>query len=106
LFKKSSCTNAGKHNGVCKLSNNQKTFDFLENREIIIQEIRKKGPEAGIDEPISLINGFIQQPIQQDLFGAVVEGPTVPIVAAVGNKSSRIYFFALKALIPSLTKDL
>ncbi len=81
----------------------QQGFNFADHRNKLIQALTNKGDALGINEPISLIEGFIQQPIQQDISGAfVIGGPSIPMVAAVGNRSSRIYFFALKALIPDI----
>lgn len=81
----------------------QQGFNFADYRDRLIKALTAKGNDLGINEPISLIDGFIQQPIQQDISGAfVIGGPSIPMVAAVGNRSSRIYFFALKALIPDI----
>ena len=39
----------------------------------------------------------------KELTGAfVIGGPTIPMIAVVGNNSGRIYFFALKALLPDI----
>ncbi|ADG25270.1 TPA: hypothetical protein JBI72_01310 [Legionella pneumophila] len=76
---------------------------FTDYREKIIQELNNKKVFLGINEPVSLIDGFINQPIQQELSGnIVIGGPTIPMVAVVGNNSGRIYYFALKALLPSI----
>ncbi|HAU0185367.1 hypothetical protein SC810_00065 [Legionella pneumophila serogroup 1] len=76
---------------------------FTDYREKIIQELNNKKVFWGINEPVSLIDGFINQPIQQELSGnIVIGGPTIPMVAVVGNNSGRIYYFALKALLPSI----
>ncbi|HAT9215558.1 TPA: hypothetical protein JBC15_02140 [Legionella pneumophila subsp. pneumophila] len=64
---------------------------FTDYREKIIQELNNKKVFLGINEPVSLIDGFINQPIQQELSGnIVIGGPTIPMVAVVGNNSGRI----------------
>ncbi|HAT9260032.1 TPA: hypothetical protein JBC74_00005, partial [Legionella pneumophila subsp. pneumophila] len=61
---------------------------FTDYREKIIQELNNKKVFLGINEPVSLIDGFINQPIQQELSGnIVIGGPTIPMVAVVGNNS-------------------
>ncbi len=40
---------------------------FTDYREKIIQELNNKKVFLGINEPVSLIDGFINQPIQQEL---------------------------------------
>ena len=80
-----------------------KSLKFSDYREKILEALKEKGPSLGIQESVTLIDGFINQPIYKELTGAfVIGGPTIPMVAVVGNKSGRIYFFALKALLPDL----
>lgn len=82
---------------------NKHQFNFSEHKNSLIKLLEARGDVLGINEPISLIDGFMSQPIQQDLCcGPVIGGASVPMVAAVGNISSRIYFFALKHLIPNV----
>ena len=74
---------------------------FSDYKEKIINILTQKQPLLGIPESVSLIDGFINQPIQQELSGnIIIGGPTIPMIAVVGNTSGRIYYFALKALIP------
>jgi len=59
--------------------------------------------KIGIDEQVTLFDGFINQPFCRELSGSyVLGGPTVPMIMLVGNKSGRLYFFALKALLTDL----
>lgn len=75
---------------------------FSEYKERITNALNSKGNSLGIQETVSLIDGFINQPIYSELTGAfVIGGPTIPMIAVVGN-SGRIYFFALKALLPDI----
>lgn len=51
----------------------------------------------------TLVEGFIMQPLNKEVSGNfVIGGPTIPLVAIVGNTSGRMYYFALKALLPDL----
>ncbi|PIU37414.1 hypothetical protein COT02_01015 [Candidatus Roizmanbacteria bacterium CG07_land_8_20_14_0_80_34_15] len=79
-----------------------KSLKFSEYKEQIVKALNDKGASLGIQEPVNLIDGFINQPIYNELTGSfVIGGPTIPMVAVVGN-SGRIYFFALKALFPDI----
>jgi len=80
-----------------------KSLKFSEYKEQIIKALNEKKADLGIQEPVTLIDGFINQPIHNELTGAfVIGGPTIPIIAVIGNKSGRLYFFALKAILPDL----
>ncbi len=57
---------------------------------------------TGIIEKVKLMEGFINQPVYNELTGSfIVGGPTIPMVALIGD-SGRIYFYALKALLPEI----
>lgn len=49
----------------------------------------------------TIIEGFIIQPLGEEISGNVIGGRTIPLVAIVGNTSGRMYYFALKALLPN-----
>lgn len=56
--------------------------------------------DLGIGEDVTLISGFINQPINRKLSNdLVVGGPTLPMVILVGNMTGRVYLFALKAIL-------
>lgn len=79
------------------------TIKFSDYKEKITKALTQKQPFLGISESVSLVDGFINQPIQQELSGnIVIGGPTIPMIAVVGNTSGRIYYFALKALLPDI----
>jgi len=79
-----------------------KSLKFSEYKEQIIKSLNDKGSSLGIQEPVKLIGGFINQPVYNELTDSfVIGGPTIPMIAVVGN-SGRIYFFALKALLPDI----
>ena len=83
------------------LKDERKTLKFSEHKKNITKALESR--ELGIDEEISLIDGFINQPVFKELTGAIViGGPTIPMIAAVGNSSGRVYFFALKAILPEV----
>ena len=80
-----------------------KSLKFSDYKNQIIKALDDKKNFLGIQEPVSLIDAFINQPIYKEFTGAfVIGGPTIPMIAVVGNNSGRIYFFALKALLPDL----
>jgi hypothetical protein len=75
---------------------------FAEYKQRIIGAINTKG-NLGITEPVTLVDGFVNQPIQSELTGAfVVGGPAIPMVMLLGTNSGRIYYFALKAILPDI----
>lgn len=77
---------------------------FSEIKQKIIDALNSRASELGIAEPITLIDGFINQPLQTEYTGGmIIGGPAVPMIAVVGNKSGRMYFFALKALLPDVS---
>lgn len=81
----------------------KKILKFSDHKEEIIRALNERAPQHGIQEPTSLVDGFINQPIQKEFTGGlVIGGPAIPMVAIVGNNSGRIYFFALKVLLPDL----
>ena len=79
------------------------TIKFSDYKEKIIKALNEKAPQHGIQEPTILVDGFMNQPIQKESIGGlVIDYPAIPMVAVVGNNSGRIYFFALKKLLPHL----
>lgn len=81
----------------------KKTLKFSDYKDQIIKALQKRQTSLGIHEPVTLIDGFVNQPIQKELTGGFVfGGPTIPMIAVVGNNSGRIYFFALKILLPDI----
>jgi len=75
---------------------------FSEYKQKIISAINARG-NLGIAEPVTLIDGFVNQPIQSELSGAfIVGGPAIPMIMLLGVNSGRIYYFALKAILPDI----
>jgi hypothetical protein len=76
-------------------------FADIKNQLCDVLEERIK--DLGAKEKFTLIEGFFNQPIQNEISGNImIGGPTVPMVAIVGNQSGRMYLFALKILLPKL----
>lgn len=79
------------------------TIKFSDYVEKIKKILNEKGDALGINEPSTLIEGFMNQPVYQEFTGGlIVGGPTVLMIGVVGDKSGRIYYFALKALLPDI----
>jgi hypothetical protein len=83
-----------------------KKIKFEDIKESILESIRNN-PDitSNIREPggVTLVDGFINQPIQKDLTGGLIlGGPSIPIICLVGNSTGRMYFFALKVLLPDI----
>lgn len=78
---------------------------FSDYKQEIINALNsRRSSQLGIHEPITLIDGFINQPLQNEFTGGLVIGGTsIPMIAVVGSNSGRIYYFALKALLPNIS---
>ena len=78
-----------------------KSFEELKPRIQKAIEAKLKGsPIAGEDDFI-LVDGFFMLGFQKEISGSfVIGGPSVPAVAIVGKTTGRIYYFALKVLLP------
>jgi len=79
----------------------QNTIEFESVKANIINAMEKLDfKKYGIDEPVSLIDGFITQPLNMQITNSlIIGGSVVPMVMLLGKESGRIYFFAVKALI-------
>ena len=76
---------------------------FEDLKQQIIDALNDRQKQLNIHEPITLIDGFVNQPLQKEFTGGlVIGGPAIPMIAVVGSNSGRIYYFALKALLPDL----
>jgi uncharacterized ParB-like nuclease family protein len=76
---------------------------FSDHKEAILKALKEKKDFLKINEPLTLMEGFINQPICKELTGSfIVGGATIPMIVVVGNQSGKVYFFALKALLPEL----
>ncbi|MFH0988121.1 MAG: hypothetical protein V1763_01985 [Parcubacteria group bacterium] len=78
-----------------------KAVKFEDYKSLITNAIQARLQAAPIqgENGFTLVEGFIMQPLNNEVSGnIVIGGPTIPLVAVVGNTSGRIYYFALKAL--------
>jgi hypothetical protein len=72
--------------------------DYKQKITEAIQARLRTLPIAG-EAGFTLVEGFIMQPLSNEASGnIVIGGPTIPMVAIVGNTSGKMYYFALKAL--------
>jgi hypothetical protein len=74
---------------------------FAEVKHKIIEAIQgKPKQELGINESVTLLDGFVSSPYTTTLSNDfILGGSFVPMVMLVGNDTGRIYFFAYKALV-------
>ncbi|MCX6808919.1 MAG: hypothetical protein NTW50_04650 [Candidatus Berkelbacteria bacterium] len=76
--------------------------DYKQRISDAVQRKLQSAPIAG-ENGFTLIEGFVMQPLSNEVSGnIVIGGPTIPMVAIVGNTSGRIYYFALKLLLPEV----
>lgn len=80
-----------------------KTIKFSDIRQELINELKARATDINIDESLTLVEGFVNQPITMELSASFfIGGPTIPMIMVLGNKSGRIYLFALKALLKDI----
>ena len=62
--------------------------------------------QLGIQEPCELFQGLFDTVYCRETRKSFpIGGPTVPMVCLIGEKTGRIYWFALGKLMPELWKD-
>ena len=83
-------------------------MDFNSLKTQITDALNKKfsnqGAFPGESSGFTLVDGFVMQTLQEQAQGFVIGGKSVPMIMVVGNSTGRVYYFALKALLPSVTK--
>ena len=88
------------------MENNQpKIIKFSEIKERLVQALNLKLSQnkLSVNEKVTIVDGFVNQPLSMELSGAfVIGGPAVPMIMLVGNDSGRVYYFALKAILPDV----
>lgn len=76
---------------------------FASIKQRILEALEAAVKESGINETVGLVDGFLNDPVTHELTDSlVIGGPRVPMVMLVGEKSGRVYLFALKILLPDL----
>lgn len=82
------------------------TIEFEEYKNKILDALKNKCDSTKgcriCNEPnLTLIDGFINQPISKQVSGSiVVGGPTMPLIATACKNCGNVQYFALKALLP------
>lgn len=85
-------------------TNEAKIIKFEDKKTEILSELNTRINDGRIklSEKTTLIDGFINQLITIEISNTfTLGGPSIPMVALVGE-SGQLYFFALKAILPSL----
>jgi hypothetical protein len=83
--------------------NQKKIIKFEDVRQDILDALNKRRVKIKIEEPVSLLDGFVNEPVGKELSTSfTVGGPTVPMIMLLGKESGQIYLFALKAILPDL----
>lgn len=77
--------------------------DIKDELQQALQEKLKKTPITN-ENGFALIEGFMSMPIQAEIGNSmIIDGPNILVIGLVGNTSGRVYTFALKAILPSLS---
>jgi hypothetical protein len=77
-------------------------FSEIKNDLVIALNEKLKSNKLHITEKVTIIDGFVNQPLSMELSGSfVIGGPTIPMIMLIGDESGRIYYFALKAILPN-----
>jgi hypothetical protein len=78
----------------------KKMLKFEEIRQEILDELNKRNKCIGISEPVTLVDGFVNHPVNMELTSSLMlGGATIPMIMLLGTQSGIIYLFALKALL-------
>lgn len=81
--------------------NQKKIIRFDDIKEEIVNALKRRSLK--ITESMTLIDGFVSEPFGKELSDSfIIGGPTIPMVMLVGEESGQVYFFALKAILPSI----
>ena len=85
----------------CVKSNKKTTIKFQDIQDDLIKALKPLAKD--LNEEVNLIDGFISAEFLEELNdNPVLGGPTVPMVALIGEKGGRLYFYSLKKLLPDL----
>lgn len=82
----------------------KKEISFQEKREEILQALKKTNfQDAWIFEELALVDGIAYHSLSDSISGGIViGGKSIPMVVLVWKKTGKLYFFALKSLLPNL----
>lgn len=81
---------------------NQMKFSDYKNAIVAALNGRLAESKLGISESVDLVDGFFMQSFQDTLDGIQLGGKSIPSIVLVGKDSGRLYFIALKALLPDI----
>ena len=85
------------------MHNDNIEIQFEDIKDKIIKKLNEDIVNLWINEGISLIDWIFMQPIQRSLSSnLVIWWSSIPMVAVVWQKTWRVYFFAIKALLPDI----
>ena len=78
------------------------TFEYLSDR--IMAALKEKGDALCIPEKkLDIVDSFFMQDMKDEIDGKYgFGGPTIPCVVLIGKESGRIYYVALRYLLPDL----
>ena len=81
-------------------------YSFADLKSDIIKALQDPRKKIKLDESVTLVEGFVSQPLNMHATGdLVIGGPSIPLVVLVGKDTGRVYYFALKAILPNLGGD-
>jgi len=78
----------------------QEVKHFSDYKEAIVKAINER--DHGIQEPIVLIEAFVNQDVQFLNESQIISMKYIPTVLFIGENTGRMYFFALNHLLPNL----
>jgi len=88
------------------MENNQSKiikFNDIKNDLVVSLNEKLRGNKLHLPEKVTIIDGFVNQPLSMELSGSfVIGGPAIPMIMLIGDESGRIYYFALKAILPNI----
>lgn len=82
-----------------------KIIKFSEIKANLVNALNEKlkSNKLHLPEKVTIIDGFVNQPLSMELSGSfVIGGPAIPMIMLIGDESGRIYYFALKAILPEI----
>jgi hypothetical protein len=84
----------------------KKILVFSKLRKQLLDALNEKLAKGELPfmEEIGLLYGFVEQRVSSTYGGdpVVYGGPSIPMIMLLGKKSGRIYYLALKAILPDI----
>jgi hypothetical protein len=80
---------------------NKISFDSIKDK--LMEELKKRSHLLNIEEPVTLIDGFINPMYHHELDDRLhLMGPNIPMIMLLGEHTARIYLLSPKALLPDM----